>query len=169
MMIAYKKPLLIVLCISSSLSFSINAKQIVASGSQLEVSALSTENKFDEAIVTITGPNGFEKQIRVDANNSELDIEQLGIVKDGNYSYQVEYSQWGEVEIVNDRKTGRQGATRNLGKVETKSGYFNVRDSEFVQEADYEGEQGQETKADQMLEQIVDKNNFEIVDEQLAK
>lgn len=172
MIAAYKKPLLIALCIASSLSFSsfsLNAKQIVASGSQLEISALSTENTFDEAIVTITGPNGFVKQIKVDANNTELDIEQLGIVADGNYSYQVEYSQRGEIEIVNDRKNGREGATRHLGKVESKSGYFNVRDSEFVQGLEYEGELGQEPKVDQMFEQIVDKNNFEIVNEQLAK
>ena len=169
---AYKKPLLIGLCISSSLrlsSFAIAAKPIVASVSQLEISALSSEDRFDEATVTITGPDGFEKQMKVSANNTELDIEQLGIIKDGNYSYQIEYSQLGDVEIVNDRKTGRQGATRHLGKVETKSGYFNVKDSEFVQETYDEGEQGQESKVEQMLEQIVDKNNFEIVDEQLAK
>ena len=169
---AYKKPILIALCLSTSLSlssFAIAAKPIVASGSQLEISALSSENKFDEATVTITGPDGFEKQMKVSANNTELDIEQLGIIKDGNYSYQIEYSQLGDVEIVNDRKTGRQGATRHLGKVETKSGYFNVKDSEFVQETYDVGEQGQESKVEQMLEQIVDKNNFEIVDEQLAK
>ncbi|MBE7213926.1 hypothetical protein MK852_06730 [Shewanella benthica] len=136
---------------------------LVVSGSKLDIEQF--EKKFDRATVTITGPDGFEKQMRVNANNTELDIEQLGIIKDGNYSYQIEYSQLGELEIVNDRKNGRQGAIRNLGKVESKSGYFNVKDSEFVQGLEYEGELGQEPKVDQ----IVDKNNFEIVDEQLAK
>jgi len=125
---------LFVVFTTSAMSPTILAKPIVVSGSQLEVGALSSEKRFDETTITITGPDGFERKMKVYGKNTEIDLEELGIERDGNYSYQIEYAHQGDVEIVNDPKNGRSGALRNLGRVETKSGFFNVKDSEFVLE-----------------------------------
>ena len=138
----------------------IAAKSIVASSSELDVSTQSSEKRFETATLTITGPNGFENRLTLSDQNTELGLEQLGISLDGNYSYQIEYAQSGKVETINDPRTGRSAAKRSLGKVETKSGYFNVRDSEFVHE---EYSVGME-KAEE-----VDTSNFEIADENLGK
>lgn len=155
-----KITLFLAVLLGIGLPSTIAAKSIVASSSELDISAHSSEKRFETATVTITGPNGFEKRLTLSDQNTELDLDQLGISKDGNYSYQIEYAQSGKVETINDPKTGRSGAKRNLGKVETKSGYFNVRDSEFVHEEYSAG-------VEKALE--VDTNNFEIVDENLGK
>ncbi|ACA85961.1 hypothetical protein [Shewanella woodyi] len=153
-------PLFLAVLLSIALPNTSVAKTIVASSSELDISTLSSEKRFETATITITGPNGFEKQFILSGNDTELDLGQLGITQDGNYSYQIEYAQPGKVETINDPRTGRSGSKRNLGKVETKSGYFNVKDSEFVHEEYSEGLE----KAEE-----IDTNNFEIVDENLGK
>ena len=153
-------PLFLAVLLSISLPNTGDAKSIVASSSELDISTLSSEKRFETATLTIAGPNGFEKQFILSGNDTDLDLGQLSITQDGNYSYQIEFAQPGKVETINDPKTGRNGSKRSLGKVETKSGYFNVKDSEFVYEEYSEG-----------LEKVegIDTNNFEIVDENLGK
>ena len=113
------------------LSFQANAESsLVVSGSKLDLEQL--EQKFDRATLTVTGPNGYEKQMQFYSSEAEIDLDQLGLLKDGNYNYQIEYANDGGTEVINDPKTGRHGAERNLGKTVTKTGFFNVKDSEFV-------------------------------------
>ncbi|MDX1281588.1 hypothetical protein [Shewanella colwelliana] len=116
------------ICTAPSLSF---AAVIVASGSTLDIEA---GRKFDEATITISGPNGFNTAYTLSSDETQIDIDTLNIQAPGNYSYQIQYIQHGKVEYISDAKTGRQGAARNTGLIETSSGYFNVRDNEFVTE-----------------------------------
>lgn len=103
---------------------------LVVSGSKLDIEQF--EKKFDHATLTITGPNGYEYQDKLDSSEAQIELERLGELADGNYNYQIQYTNNGGVEVINDPKTGRHGAERNLGKTVTKSGFFNVKDSEFV-------------------------------------
>jgi len=131
---------LVLLTTTAAMSFQVNAENsLVVSGSKLDLEQF--EQKFDKATLTLTGPNGYEKQMHLYSSDAEIDFEQLGLLKDGNYSYQIEYANDGGTEVINDPKTGRHGAERNLGKTVTKTGFFNVRDSEFVmQTAESENE-----------------------------
>lgn len=117
------------LAIGISVGTPVHAGTIVSSGSTLDI---ATEQKFDEAIVTISGPNSFYEQFNLSAGITQLRIEDLGLIGSGHYNYQIQYIQQGKIEYINDAKTGRQGAARNTGKIEMKSGYFNVHDDEFV-------------------------------------
>ena len=122
---------LALLTTTMALSFQANAESsLVVSGSKLDLEQF--EQKFDRATLTLTGPNGYEKQIQFYSSEAEIDLDQLGLLKDGNYNYQIEYANDGATEVINDPKTGRHGAERNLGKTATKTGFFNVKDSEFV-------------------------------------
>ncbi|MDT3322209.1 hypothetical protein Q4Q52_21010 [Shewanella sp. SP1S2-4] len=90
------------------------------------------EQKFDEAIVTLSGPNSYNAQFNLPTGSTQLRIEDLGGAESGYYSYQIQYIQQGKIELITDSKTGRQGSARNTGNIEVKSGYFNIRDNEFV-------------------------------------
>jgi hypothetical protein len=107
------------------------AASIAVSGSTLDI---DTGKKFDQAIMTISGPNGFNTNYTLNNNQTQIDIDALNISAAGNYSYQIQYIQLGKIEYVSDPTTGRQTAPRNTGLVETKSGYFNVMDNQFIVE-----------------------------------
>ncbi|WP_144213676.1 hypothetical protein [Shewanella donghaensis] len=103
---------------------------IVASATELDIEVFEIE--YDIATVTISGPNGYHSELQLDTTDAELDFDKLGMLPDGHYKYQIQYTQNTGVELVSDRKTGRNKSVRNLGKVQKKSGYFNVKDNEFV-------------------------------------
>ncbi|WP_394128933.1 hypothetical protein [Shewanella maritima] len=119
---------LITLVIAGLLSCSSMAEGIVASQTTLD---FSTEQKFNQITIHITGPNGFNANYDL-YDESQLDIDQLGNAADGNYTYKVQYTQNGKTEIINDPTTGRQGAKRNKGNIKTVTGFFNIRDHAFV-------------------------------------
>ncbi|WP_028771761.1 hypothetical protein [Shewanella waksmanii] len=105
-------------------------KSIVASASELDIDVYEFE--YDIATVTISGPNGYQNQLLIDTKEAELDFDKLGDLADGHYKYEIQYANNGGVEFITDSKTGRENAVRNLGKVEVKSGHFNVKDNEFL-------------------------------------
>jgi hypothetical protein len=107
------------------------AANIVVSGSTLDI---DIGNKFDEAIITISGPDGFAFSHSFGQGETQVDIDTLGITAAGNYTYQIQYIQHGKTEYITDATTGRQGAKRNTGPVKIASGFFNVNDHEFVTE-----------------------------------
>lgn len=107
------------------------AANIVVSGSTLDI---DTGNKFDEATITISGPDDFTFSHSFGLGETQVDIDTLGISAAGNYTYQIQYIQYGKTELVTDEATGRQGAKRNTGPINTASGFFNVNDNEFVTE-----------------------------------
>ena len=118
--------LLIVFCFDSKAE----EKAFVASATNLDVDAYEIE--YDVATITISGSNGFFKRLMLDASNTKIDFDKLGMLADGHYKYQIEYANNGGVEFVTDKNTGRDNVVRNLGQVKMVSGYFNVKDSEFV-------------------------------------
>ncbi|WOT06305.1 hypothetical protein [Shewanella youngdeokensis] len=108
-----------------------SAASIVQSRSVLDI---ELGNNFDEANITISGPNDFYKAYTFYKGDTQVDIDTLEIHNSGNYTYQIQYIQNGKVEYINDRKTGRNNTARNTGKIISSSGYFNVKDNEFVTE-----------------------------------
>lgn len=105
-------------------------KTIVASASELDIDAY--EITYDTATMTVSGPQGFVKQLNIDPKDAEIDFDKLGLLADGHYTYEIQYINNGGIEFVTDRTTGRDGSVRNLGKVEVKSGHFNVKNNEFI-------------------------------------
>ncbi|QBF81860.1 hypothetical protein EXU30_03465 [Shewanella maritima] len=110
-------------------SFAANSNGVVASKTVLD---FAVESPFNQVSISITGPDGFSTQIDLYDDNLQLDIDALGTLASGNYSYKAQYISNGKIEIISDASTGRDGATRNKGLVQTKTGFFNVVDSEFV-------------------------------------
>lgn len=128
------------LCIAALLTSSAClADNIAVSGSILDI---DTGNNFDTATITISGPNNFNETITLNNNKTQIDIETLNITNSGSYTYQIQYTQNGKLEYITDPKTGRKNAKRNTGNIQTTSGHFNVKDSQFViddeAEADFE-------------------------------
>ncbi|WP_394200852.1 hypothetical protein [Shewanella waksmanii] len=105
-------------------------KSFIASATDLDIDVYEVE--YDVATITLSGPNGFFKKIQIDASDTKIDFDKLGALADGRYKYEIQYANNGGVEFVTDRKTGRDGAVRNLGQIEVVTGYFNVKDDEFV-------------------------------------
>ncbi|QIR15125.1 hypothetical protein [Shewanella aestuarii] len=105
------------------------ASGIVSSSTVLDI---ETGSKFDQAEMLISGPGDFNQTITLYGDNTQIDIDDLGELPDGNYTYQIQYIQHGKTEYINDNKTGREGVPRNTGKIKTISGFFNVYESEFV-------------------------------------
>ncbi|NKF50085.1 hypothetical protein G3R49_05815 [Shewanella sp. WXL01] len=110
-------------------SFSASSQGVVVSKTVLD---FAVDSPFDQVSITITGPNGFTTQVDLYNDDLQLDIDTLGTLSSGNYSYKAQYISNGKIEIISDASTGRDGATRNKGLVQTKTGFFNVVDSEFV-------------------------------------
>ena len=105
-------------------------KTIVASASDLDIEVFEIE--YDIATMVISGPNGYYSELQLETSDAEIDFDKLGQLTDGHYKYEIQYTQNSGVELVTDRKTGRNESVRNLGQVQKKSGHFNVKDNEFV-------------------------------------
>lgn len=118
------------LCIAALFTSSVClANNIAVSGSILDI---DTGNNFDQAMITISGPNGFNESVTLENNKTQVDIEALNITDSGSYTYQIQYTQNGKLEYITDPKTGRKNAKRNTGNIQTTSGHFNVKDHQFV-------------------------------------
>ncbi|QSX36019.1 hypothetical protein [Shewanella sedimentimangrovi] len=136
------------------------AKSIVADQQTLEP---ANEQHFDQAIVTITGPNGFYKQVQLNGNDTRMDIEAIGITADGDYQYEIQYANQGKQQEITDPTTGRVKAIRNLGSTKQENGHFRVFENQLVtvEEAISEKEMTGATNESNSFNDI---SNFEVVE-----
>ncbi|MDP5137882.1 hypothetical protein ORJ04_18170 [Rheinheimera baltica] len=102
--------------------------------------AVMAARSFDSATVTVVGPEGFTQSFKLGAEK-KLNLHQLELVQDGQYTFEISYQPASDYDIVVDAVNGREaGAFKATQTGFTESGYFQVFDGAIVINIDAETE-----------------------------
>lgn len=102
----------------------------------IESSITSSELSFvssnsDSIVITISGPDQFNKQFSVAGNYLSINTTEINDQKDGNYNFEVISTEQLGSTITND-SNGRDQAVKNLVNSESLAGHFRIQNGLFV-------------------------------------
>ena len=93
---------------------------------------LSSASPFDEAHVSISGPEKYYKKFTLKPGHTLVKFNDLKIAKDGTYTYEALYLKHSKLsDTVTDPSSGRENAVRSITTSKRASGFFNVVSGKF--------------------------------------